>query len=89
MIAMQIQYNITHLEEWCKTHGATDATIQLEHLVQASKLLQLKKATAEDINTICDICWILSPAQINKLMQSYVASEYEVRYDEEKPISVV
>lgn len=40
---MQIQYNITRLEEWCKSHNMPEGTLQLEHLMQAAKLLQLKK----------------------------------------------
>lgn len=42
-LAMQIQYNITRIEEWCKTHDMPEGTLQLEHLMQATKLLQLKK----------------------------------------------
>ncbi|KAG2221465.1 hypothetical protein INT45_005006 [Circinella minor] len=75
--AMQIQHNITVLENWCKTRNITDATLQLEHLSQATKLLQLKKATADDIKIIYDVCWILSPAQVHKLIQSYNVAEYE------------
>ena len=40
---MQIQYNITRIEEWCKSHDMPFGTLQLEHLMQATKLLQLKK----------------------------------------------
>ena len=40
---MQIQYNITRIEEWCKSHDMPEGTLQLEHLMQATKLLQLKK----------------------------------------------
>lgn len=40
---MQIQYNITRIEEWCKSHNMPEGTLQLEHLTQATKLLQLKK----------------------------------------------
>lgn len=40
---MQIQYNITRIEEWCKSHDIPEGTLQLEHLMQATKLLQLKK----------------------------------------------
>lgn len=41
--AMQIQYNITRIEEWCKSHQFSDGMIQLEHVLQAAKLLQMKK----------------------------------------------
>ena len=49
---MQIQYNITRIEEWCKSHGMPEGTLQLEHLMQATKLLQLKKVTVV-LGSIC------------------------------------
>jgi myosin-5 len=75
---MQIQYNITRLEEWCKTNHIAQATNQLEHLTQAIKLLQLKKSTVEDIKIIYDICWFLAPTQIQQLIQNYSIADYEV-----------
>lgn len=33
-----------------------EGTLQLEHLMQATKLLQLKKATIADIDTCYDVC---------------------------------
>ncbi|KAI8390959.1 P-loop containing nucleoside triphosphate hydrolase protein [Radiomyces spectabilis] len=75
--AMQIQYNITRLEEWCKTHEVADATVQLEHLTQAAKLLQLKKSTLEDVKIIYDVCWMLAPTQVQKLIQNYIVADYE------------
>lgn len=44
---MQIQYNITRIEEWCKSHDMPEGTLQLEHLMQATKLLQLKKVCSK------------------------------------------
>ncbi len=44
---MQIQYNITRIEEWCKSHNMPEGTLQLEHLMQATKLLQLKKVRVD------------------------------------------
>lgn len=32
-----------------------EATLQLEHLMQATKLLQLKKATVQDIEIVQDV----------------------------------
>jgi myosin V len=55
---LQINYNITRIEEWCKGHDMPEGTLQLEHLMQATKLLQLKKATLNDIEIIQDICWM-------------------------------
>ncbi|KAG8929390.1 Myosin type-2 heavy chain 1 [Tulasnella sp. 418] len=75
--AMQIQYNITRIEEWCKSHEMPEGTLQLEHLMQATKLLQLKKATAEDISIIYDVCWILSPSQIQRMCVNYFVADYE------------
>ncbi|KAI8369029.1 P-loop containing nucleoside triphosphate hydrolase protein [Blakeslea trispora] len=75
--AMQIQYNITRIEEWCKGHSIPEAALQLEHLMQATKLLQFKKATLEDIENIYDVCWILSPTQIQKLISQYHVADYE------------
>ncbi|KAI9492810.1 P-loop containing nucleoside triphosphate hydrolase protein [Zychaea mexicana] len=75
--AMQIQYNITRIEEWCKSHDIPEGTLQLEHLMQATKLLQFKKASLEDIENIYDVCWILSPTQIQKLISQYQTADYE------------
>lgn len=49
----------------------------LEHLKQAVKLLQLKKATAEDVDIIYDACWLLTPTQVQKLIQNYTVADYE------------
>ncbi|KAF8876514.1 P-loop containing nucleoside triphosphate hydrolase protein [Gymnopilus junonius] len=75
--AMQIQYNITRIEEWCKSHGMPEGTLQLEHLMQATKLLQLKKATPADIEIIYDVCWMLSPMQIQRMCTNYYVADYE------------
>ncbi|KZV70470.1 myosin 5 [Peniophora sp. CONT] len=75
--AMQIQYNITRIEEWCKSHDMPEGTLQLEHLMQATKLLQLKKATPADIEIIYDVCWMLSPMQIQRMCISYYVADYE------------
>ena len=77
--AMQIQYNITRIEEWCQSKDMPEGTLQLEHLMQATKLLQLKKSTTHDIEIICDVCWMLSPTQIQKLISNYAVADYEVR----------
>ncbi|KKA25976.1 hypothetical protein TD95_002153 [Thielaviopsis punctulata] len=74
---LQINYNITRIEEWCKAHDMPEGTLQLEHLMQATKLLQLKKATLNDIEIIQDICWMLSPNQIQKLLNQYLVADYE------------
>ncbi|KAJ3511149.1 hypothetical protein NLJ89_g4272 [Agrocybe chaxingu] len=75
--AMQIQYNITRIEEWCKSHDMPEGNLQLEHLMQATKLLQLKKATPADIEIIYDVCWMLSPMQIQRMCTNYYVADYE------------
>ncbi|KAJ1913513.1 Myosin type-2 heavy chain 1 [Tieghemiomyces parasiticus] len=74
---MQIQYNLTRLEEWCKAHDVADNTRHSEMLLQAVKLLQLQKNTLADINVMFDVCDLLNPAQIKKLLSIYSVSDYE------------
>lgn len=76
---MQIQYNITRIEEWCKSHDMPEGTLQLEHLMQATKLLQLKKSTPADLEIIYDVCWMLTPTQIQRMCTNYYVADYEVR----------
>ncbi|KAJ7315534.1 class V myosin [Mycena albidolilacea] len=75
--AMQIEHNITRIEEWCRSHDMPEGTPQLEQLMQATKLLRLKKATAADIDIIYDVCWTLSPMQIQRMCTNYHVAEYE------------
>nr|ACZ80660.1 putative MYO2 [Cryptococcus depauperatus] len=65
-------------KEWCKSHDMPEGLLQLEHLMQATKLLQLKKATLSDIDILFDVCWILSPTQVQKLISQYHTADYEV-----------
>ncbi|ODQ64184.1 hypothetical protein NADFUDRAFT_79749 [Nadsonia fulvescens var. elongata DSM 6958] len=74
---LQISYNITRIDEWCKVHNIAEGVIRLEHLVQSAKLLQLKKATMEDIEIIYDVCWTLTPTQIQRLLNQYLLADYE------------
>ncbi|KAJ2403044.1 Myosin type-2 heavy chain 1 [Coemansia sp. RSA 2559] len=74
---MQIQYNLTRIEEWCKTHSVADATRNLDRLLQLVKLLQLQKATEQDIDIMFEVCDLLNPAQIKKLLSIYAVSDYE------------
>ncbi|KAF7723875.1 Myosin type-2 heavy chain 1 [Apophysomyces ossiformis] len=76
--AMQIQYNITRLEEWGKGHDMYHIiTQQLVYLSEAIKVLQLKKTTLEDVATIDGVCENLTPMQIQKLIQNYMVADYE------------
>ncbi|KAJ7459542.1 hypothetical protein B0H11DRAFT_2286268 [Mycena galericulata] len=42
-----------------------------------TKLLQLKKTTAADIDIIYDVCWMLSPMQIQRMCTNYYVADYE------------
>ncbi|OMH83581.1 Myosin-2A [Zancudomyces culisetae] len=74
---MQIQYNLTRIEEWCKAHSVSDNTKNLDRLLQLVKLLQLPKSTKQDIDVIFEACDLLNPAQIKKLLSIYSVSDYE------------
>ncbi|KAF3985705.1 hypothetical protein FT663_04912 [Candidozyma haemuli var. vulneris] len=74
---LQLNYNVTRLEEWCKSHDVQEGSIHLNHLLQAAKLLQLRKNTPEDIDIIYEICFALRPIQIQKLISQYFVAEYE------------
>ncbi|KAL1920571.1 uncharacterized protein VTP21DRAFT_948 [Calcarisporiella thermophila] len=74
--AMQIQHNLLRIEEWCKGH-VPDACLHLEPVMQATKLLQLKKATVDDIGVMSELCWALTPAQVHRLVSRYHVADYE------------
>ncbi|KAJ1956704.1 Myosin type-2 heavy chain 1, partial [Linderina pennispora] len=74
---MQIQYNLTRIEEWCKTHNVADSSRNLDRLLQLVKLLQLQKSSEQDIDIMFEVCDLLNPAQIKKLLSIYAVSDYE------------
>ncbi|KAJ3023781.1 UNVERIFIED_CONTAM: Myosin type-2 heavy chain 1 [Siphonaria sp. JEL0065] len=74
---VQIQYNVSRLEEWCTTHGIAEATLHLQQLLQAAKLLTLNKTSSQDIETIFDVCFLLNPTQIKKLLSLYYAADFD------------
>ncbi|CAI5757143.1 unnamed protein product [Candida verbasci] len=74
---LQLNYNVTRLEEWCKGHDIEEGSAYLNHLLQAAKLLQLRKNTPEDISIIYEICYALKPIQIQKLISQYYVADYE------------
>lgn len=55
------------------TSGARDV---LDRLL--TYLVTPVQATAADIDILFDVCWILSPTQIQKLISQYHVAEYEV-----------
>lgn len=80
---LQLNYNVTRLEEWCKTHFIPEGADCLQHLIQTSKLLQLRKTELDDVKILCDICTSLKPAQLQKLMSQYAVADYEPPISEE------
>lgn len=74
---MQIQYNVTRIEEWCKTHSIQQQSLNLERLMQAAKLLQLQKKTSQDVDVMYEVCYLLNPQQMKKLLSIYAVSDYE------------
>ncbi|KAF7722644.1 Myosin type-2 heavy chain 1 [Apophysomyces ossiformis] len=81
LLPMQIQYNVTRLEEWCKSHEIPEGTVHMEHVVQTAKLLLSKKSSPQDIDLIYEMCWILSPTQIQRIVSQYHNAEYENAID--------
>lgn len=75
--AVQINYNVARIEEWCKGHSLPEGALSLERLMQGAKLLQLKKSFEADVEILYDICWALTPAQIQRLITNYYAGDYE------------
>lgn len=75
---LQLNYNVTRLEEWCKSHHIPEGSAYLVHLLQAAKLLQLRKNSPDDIDIIYDICYALKPSQIQRLISQYLVADYEI-----------
>lgn len=74
---LQLHYNVTRLEEWCRGHHIAEGTDCLKHMMQVAKLLQIKKATTEDIDIVFEVCSALKPVQIQKLLSLYAVADYE------------
>jgi myosin-5 len=80
---MQIQYNVSRIDEWCSKNDVTEGALHLEPLLQAAKLLQINKGSAEDVDIMFDMCFLLSPGQINRLLLYYQPGEDEKPVDPE------
>ncbi|RWS07279.1 unconventional myosin-Vc-like protein, partial [Dinothrombium tinctorium] len=77
--AMQIRFNLSALEQWCREQQIpkwNDVVEKLDPIIQATKLLQTKK-TEEHIPTIVEMCNKLSSSQIMKILNLYTAGEEE------------
>ncbi|RWS27899.1 unconventional myosin-Va-like protein [Leptotrombidium deliense] len=77
--AMQIRFNLSALEQWCREQQIpkwSEVVEKLDPIIQATKLLQTKK-TEEHIATIVEMCNKLSSSQIMKILNLYTAGEEE------------
>ncbi|KAL2093411.1 hypothetical protein ACEWY4_010723 [Coilia grayii] len=79
---LQIRYNVCQLEDWLQEKGLMNcgAREMLEPLIQAAQLLQMKKKTKEEAETIASMCTALSAVQIVKILNLYTpVNEFEER----------
>jgi len=74
---VQIQYNVTQIEQWCTQQGFSEVTMHLSIISQAAKLLQLKMRGQTDIDFVLDFCFLLNPTQIHKILSMYRDDETE------------
>lgn len=77
--AMQIRFNLSVLEQWCREHqipNCNEVIDQLNPITQATKLLQTKK-TEDNISTIVEMCNKLTSSQIMKILNLYTAVDEE------------
>ncbi|CAG2105109.1 unnamed protein product [Medioppia subpectinata] len=77
--AMQIRFNLSSLEQWCREQQIpkwNECVEKLEPIIQATKLLQTRKSE-EHIPTIVEMCNKLSSSQIIKILNLYTAGDEE------------
>ncbi|CAG7709106.1 unnamed protein product [Allacma fusca] len=83
---MQIRYNISILEEWCREKKMSlEVVSSLQPIIQASQLLQARK-TEKDVNSLCEMCDKLTINQVIKLLNLYTPAD---EYEERLPISLI
>ncbi|XP_049955342.1 unconventional myosin-Va-like [Schistocerca serialis cubense] len=70
---MQIRYNLSHLEQWCRDMRLqyTVVPTTLQPTIQAAHLLQARKLD-EDVQHVCNMCDKLSMLQIAHCDGSYI-----------------
>ncbi|KAJ3132722.1 Myosin type-2 heavy chain 1 [Physocladia obscura] len=72
---MQIQYNLTQLEEWCARTGLSTGLYYVEPIMQAAKVLTYNKINFEDVGAVYDTAFRLNASQIYKLFHNYAARD--------------
>jgi len=80
---LQIKFNLTQLEEWCRTnqlHENYHVVEQLEPITEVVQLLQVSKKSLDDIDGIMAIITKLNALQVQKILSMYTPpNEYEPR----------
>ena len=68
---IQIGFNLSQLEEWCRKKGLAEASVlaEIAPVYQTCKLLQMKKT---DVKEITSVCTHLNPLQIQKILTLYI-----------------
>lgn len=76
---MKIRYNTGLLKNWAADVGMPSGVqAKLEVLYEVSALLQLRKSDAEtDVKSIVDMCKLLTPTQILKIIKMYRSDDAE------------
>ncbi|XP_046984873.1 unconventional myosin-Va [Schistocerca americana] len=84
---MQIRYNLSHLEQWCRDTRLQDTNVPdtLQPIIQAAHLLQARKLD-EDVQSVCDMCDKLSMFQIIKILNLYTTID---EFEERVPVSFI
>jgi myosin-5 len=73
---MQIEYNVSRLQDWCQHHQFDNVSFNIEALSQAAQLLQLPKNNSNDVQVMFDVCNLLNATQMKKILLVYV-SDFE------------
>ena len=65
----QTRYNLNVLEEWIRENEVTVYGLLecIQPVIQATKLLQMKKQTEDDARAICDLCTKLNSLQVTMI----------------------
>lgn len=76
---LTLRFNLTRLTEWSKDHGLNiDVEKHLQHIIQASMLLQANKSSLSHLDFICESCDRLNSKQIDRILRGYRKSSDEV-----------
>lgn len=80
--AIQIQFNLSRLEDWCRERLTSfgidqEAVDSFAPLLQAVKIIQLAKTRGVDSGVLIQCASNLTPIQIRKLLTNYVPDDFE------------